>query len=251
MAGQTKPKNKQERRAMKTGGRILGEILAKVEEELAPGMTTADLNRFVKEQMEAYNVDPAFLGYFGFPGHACMSVNEELIHGIPGNTELKEGDLFSIDCGVMYEEMALDSARTFPVGIVSEGASNLIEVTNRSLEVGLDVIRAGVSIGDYGAAVDEYVSERGYGVVKDYCGHGIGKSVHESPNIPNYGERGKGATLEEHMTVALEPMVTMGDEEVRVKDDDWTVTTVDGSLSAHVEHTVLITKKGVEILTNV
>jgi len=249
MAGQTKPKNKQERRAMKTGGRILGEILAATSEQVQPGMSTAELNRFVKEKMEEYNVEPAFLGYYGFPGHACMSVNSELIHGIPGDTELKEGDLFSIDCGIMYEGMALDSARTIPVGTVAEEAHRLVEVTTNSLHEGLNVLRAGESIGTYGAAVEAYVLERGFGVVRDYCGHGIGASVHEAPNIPNYGERGKGMKLEEHMTVALEPMVTAGGEDVIIEDDDWTVRTKDRSLSAHVEHTVLITKQGVEILT--
>jgi methionyl aminopeptidase len=249
MAGQTKPKNKQERRAMKTGGRILGEILAATYERVQPGITTAELNRFVKEKMEEYRVEPAFLGYYGFPGHACMSVNEELIHGIPGDTELKDGDLFSIDCGLIYDGMALDSARTIPVGTISEEAHRLLEVTNSSLHEGLHVLRAGESIGTYGAVVEAYVLEHGLGLVRDYCGHGIGDSVHETPNIPNYGERDKGMQLEEHMTVALEPMVTAGRAEVVVENDDWTVRTKDRSLSAHVEHTVLITKQGAEILT--
>jgi len=251
MATYTKPKNKHQRQAMKTGGRILGEILADASEYVTPGMTTQHVDSYIENRMKAHNVKPAFLGYYGFPGHACISVNSEVIHGIPGDTQLAEGDLVSIDCGIMYEGMALDSARTIPVGHISQEAQRLIDVTDKSFTKGVETLKDNVSIGTYGAAVEEYITKEGFGLVRDFCGHGIGASVHEAPNIPNYGQKGKGDVLQEHMTVALEPMVTKGTDNIVVDGDGWTVRTQDGTLSAHYEHTVLITEKGVNILTTV
>lgn len=245
------PRTQEEIQAMRTGGKILAEALEMMREVTIPGITTAEIDAKVREFFQQKGVEPAFLGYYGFAGAVCISVNEEIIHGVPKQDKvIQAGDIVSLDCGVLHNGMVVDSARTFGVGEISEEARLLIERTKKSFFKGVSKLKDGAWTGDFGQACEEYLDKFGYGIIRDYAGHGVGRAVHEEPTIPNYGTKGTGFQLKEGMTIALEPMVTLGAEETYVDaDDDWTVLPVDHSLSAHYEHTVLITKNGVEILT--
>ncbi len=236
---------------MRDAGRIAAIAREIGGECVREGVTTAQIDREIKKCILSHGAKPSFLGYGGFPASACISVNEEIIHGIPSSSRiLKNGDLVKIDVGAFYKGYHGDCAATFTVGEVSEEAKKLVEVTKQSFYEGVAAIKDGARIGDVGAAIESYVKKFGFTVVRDYIGHGIGRSLHEDPEVPNYGNAGHGPRLRPGMTLAIEPMVNAGDYKVRVLDDEWTVVTKDGKLSAHYENTVAITDNGVLILTD-
>ncbi len=235
---------------MKQAGRITGEALAKAGEAVRPGVTTKHLDDIIRTYIEKCGAKPSFLGYGGFPASACVSVNEQVIHGIPNkDVVLCDGDIVKIDVGAFYRGFHGDSANTFAVGNVSAEAKQLIEATKQSFWQGVEAIKPGGRIGDIGYAIDSYVKQFGYSVVRRYVGHGVGHDLHESPEVPNYGTPGRGPRLSTGMVIAIEPMVNVGGPDVLELSDGWTVLTADKSLSAHYEHTVAITDNGVEILT--
>ena len=246
-------KNSEQIRLMKTAGRITGEALALAGEMVREGVTTKQLDDCIRRHIESCGARPSFLGYGGFPGSACISINDEVIHGIPSAKRvLKEGDIVKIDVGAFIGGYHGDSANTFPVGRVSEEALRLIEATKRSFELGVEAAsQPGARLGDVGAAIDGYVTKMGYSTVKKFVGHGIGQDLHEDPNVPNFGTPGRGVRLCNGMTIAIEPMVNAGGAGVYVLPDGWTVKTTDGSLSAHYEHTVALTADGPILLTKV
>ena len=245
-------KNSVQIAAMRDAGRITGEALLAVRERIRPGVSTLELDTVLRSYIEKQGAKPSFLGLYGFPGSACISINDEVIHGIPSRDRiLQEGDIVKIDVGAHYKGYHGDSARTFPVGQVSDEALRLIAATKQSFYEALDVLRVGNRIGDIGAAVDSYVRSCGFSVVRRYVGHGVGRDVHEEPDVPNYGTKGRGPRLCAGMVIAIEPMVNVGTHEVRVLPDGWTVKTADGSLSAHYENTVALTADGIINLTEV
>lgn len=248
--GQVELKNKDEIALMRDAGRIVSEILDELEEAVGPGVSTWDLDQLAEGLIHKKGARPAFKGYLGFPCCLCASVNHEVVHGIPSKKrKLVEGDLMKLDFGVVYRGYYGDSARTVPVGRISEGARSLVDATRESLQKGIHSVRAGNRIGDIGYAVQSFVEPRGFSVVRDFVGHGIGKRLHEQPQIPNFGEPGTGMKLRPGMVIAIEPMVNAGTFQVEILDDDWTAVTMDRKLSAHFEHTVLVTENGPEILT--
>ena len=246
-------KNPDQIRLMKTAGRITGEALALAGEMVREGVTTKQLDDCIRHHIEKCGAKPSFLGYGGFPGSACISINDEVIHGIPSKKRvLQEGDIVKIDVGAFIGGFHGDSANTFPVGRVSEEALRLIEATKESFRLGVAAAAVpGARLGDIGAAIDGHVTKMGYTTVKQFVGHGIGRDLHEDPNVPNYGTAGRGVRLCHGMTVAIEPMVNAGASGVKVLPDGWTVKTTDGSLSAHYEHTVALTADGPILLTMV
>jgi len=247
---QVELKNKEEIALMRDAGRIVSEILDELEKAVAPGVSTWDLDQLAEELIYKKGARPAFKGYLGFPCCLCASVNHEVVHGIPSKRrKLSEGDLMKLDFGVVYHGYYGDSARTVPVGRISGEAQSLVDATRASLFKAIEAVRAGNRIGDIGHAVQSLVEPRGFSVVRDFVGHGIGKKLHEQPQIPNFGEPGTGMKLRPGMVIAIEPMVNAGTFQVEILDDDWTAVTLDRKLSAHFEHTVLVTQDGPEILT--
>ncbi len=245
-------KNNEQLSLMKIAGRITGESLLVARECIRPGISTKHIEERMRQYIEKCGATPTFLGYGGFPAAACISVNEEVIHGIPSEKRiLSEGDIVKIDVGARYRGYTGDSAKTFPVGKVSEAALKLISVTEGSFFEAMKVCRAGYRIGDIGAAVENFVISNGFSVVRDYVGHGVGKELHEEPEIPNFGRGGHGARLYPGMTLAIEPMVNAGTHNVKVLKDKWTVVTLDGRLSAHYEHSVCVTDSDPVLLTDV
>ncbi len=245
-------KNSTQISAMKDAGRITGEALLVARDMIRPGISTYEIDLAVRRYIEKCGAVPTFLGYGGFPASACVSINDEVIHGIPSKHRiLHEGDIVKVDTGATYHGYVGDSARTIPVGEVSEEAKRLIKVTRDSFWAGIEVLRAGNHLGDVGAAIDGLVRENGFSTVKRYVGHGIGTEMHESPDVPNYGTPGRGLRLCAGMTIAIEPMVNIGSENVMELPDGWTVKTADGTLSAHYENTVALTSDGVLVLTEV
>ena len=243
-------KNSQEISAMKDAGRITGEALLAARDAVRPGVSTEEINRVIEHYIRKCGAEPTFLGYGGFPASACISINDEVIHGIPSRKRiLREGDIVKIDTGATYRGYVGDSARTIPVGNVSEQAKKLIRVTRDSFFAGAEQVKVGNRLGDVGHAIDALVTENGFSTVRRYVGHGIGTDMHESPDVPNYGTPGRGIRLCAGMTVAIEPMVNTGTYDVREMPDGWTVKTADGALSAHYENTVALTSDGVLILT--
>lgn len=237
---------------MRRAGSVVAQILLEISDLVKPGATTADLDLFAQTRTKELGAKPAFKGYHGFPATLCVSVNEEVVHGIPSKKRiLKDGDIVGIDFGVVLDGWFGDSARTFPVGKVSHEAEKLLEITEKSLYLGIEQARPGNHLFDIGHAVQNFVESHGYSVVREFVGHGIGKSLHEDPQVPNFGIRGKGMLLKPGMVLAIEPMINAGKPEVRVLSDGWTAVTVDKALSAHFEHTVAITEQGPEILTRV
>lgn len=234
---------------MREAGRITASVLRVVGEAVAPGRTTRELDEIAAEHIRKEGGKPAFLGYRGFPATLCVSVNDEVVHGIPGKRRLREGDIVSVDCGVIVDGYYGDAAMTFPVGQVSDEARRLMDVTREALEAAIARCRPGMRLGDVGNAVQTVVERAGFSVVREYVGHGIGRSMHEEPQVPNFGRAGTGMTLKPGAVLAIEPMVNAGGYAVRSLDDGWTVVTADGSLSAHFEHTVAITEDGPSILT--
>lgn len=236
---------------MRDAGRIAAIAREIGGEYVKEGVSTAQIDREIKKCILSHGAKPSFLGYGGFPASACISVNEEIIHGIPSsNKVLKNGDIVKIDVGAFYKGFHGDCAATFAVGQISEEAQRLIDVTKQSFFEGIAAIGEGKRIGDIGHAIQSYVEKNGFSVVREYIGHGIGRNLHEDPEVPNYGAPGRGQRLRPGMTLAIEPMVNVGDWHVRVLKDEWTVVTVDGKLSAHYENTVAFTENGVLILTD-
>lgn len=235
---------------MRQAGRIVAGALQELAGAVRPGITTLQLDTLARQYIEKSGARPAFLGYHGFPASICASLNEEVVHGIPGLRRLKAGDIISIDVGVFYKGYYGDAAATFPVGEVSPLAKRLLEVTRESLYKGIEKAYPGNRLYDISAAIQTYVESRGFSVVRSYVGHGIGSEMHEEPQVPNFGLPGKGPLLEAGMVLAIEPMVNAGTWEVETLSDDWTVVTKDRNLSAHFEHTVAIMEDGPEILTS-
>lgn len=237
---------------MREAGRINAEALHAAMSIIRPGVTTADLNAAAEEVLEKYGLTSPFKGYPGaypYPASICTSINEELVHGIPGKRKLKEGDIVSMDCGTNYKGFVGDSAVTVGVGTISEPAQRLLDVTREALRIGIEQMVPGNHVGDIGAAIQDYVESHGMNVVREYTGHGVGRQMHEGPAVPNYGIPGRGMELRTGMTIALEPMVMLGAYYTKVLRDEWTVTSRDDSLTAHFEHSVAITENGPFILT--
>ena len=247
-----KLKNSEQIELMKIAGRITGEALLVAEEAVREGISTWELDRIIRAYIEKSGAKPTFLGYGGFPGSACISVNEEVIHGIPSKKKiLREGDIVKVDVGACYRGYNGDSARTFPVGKISDEAKRLIEVTKQSFFEAVKAIEETEHprIGDIGHAIQSYVEARGYSVVREFVGHGVGANLHEDPNFPNYGTAGRGVRIYPGMTIAIEPMINVGTEKVRMLGDGWGVVTADGKLSAHYENSIAVTANGVINLT--
>ena len=242
-------KSRRELKAMGRAGAIVGDTLSLLKKSVEPGITTGELNRIAEKNIRSMGAVPAFLGYQGFPGTICASVNEEIVHGIPGKRVLKEGDIIKMDVGAIIDGFIGDAAISVAVGEVAPSAQRLMDDTEASLYAGIAAAQPGNRIGDIGAAVEAYALERGYGLVRGYGGHGIGRHLHEDPHVSNYGEPGKGVLLRVGMCICIEPMLNLGSDATTVLDDDWTVVTADGALSAHFEHTLAITEDGPQILT--
>ena len=244
-------KNSEQLALMKKAGRITAEALLVARDMIRPGISTKEIDKKMHDFIVRCDAVPSFLGYGGFPGSACISINDEVIHGIPSERKiLKEGDIVKIDVGARFRGYNGDSARTFPVGKVSDQALKLISVTEKSFYEAMKLAKAGNRIGDIGFAVENFVISNGFSVVRDYVGHGVGKDLHEEPEVPNFGKAGRGARLYSGMTLAIEPMVNIGAHGVKVLSDRWTVKTLDGSLSAHYENSIAITESEPIVLTD-
>ena len=242
-------KKPEEIEKMRVAGRILGECLSHVASCVRPGITTDELNTQADTFIRDHGCVPGFLGYYGFPKSICISVNDEVVHGIPGPRVIAEGDLVSLDCGLILDGWWADSGHSVACGEATPEVARLIEVTNEALRRGIEAARPGNHIGDIGHAVQTYAEGEGYSVVRQYVGHGIGRNMHEAPQVPNYGSPGTGNLIKPGLVLAIEPMVNVGSADVRVLDDEWTVVTTDGQLSCYAEHTVAITESGPEVLT--
>jgi len=245
----TKVKTEQEIKDMRTSGKMLATVLQCLKPKVEVGMTTQDLAVLAETELKKLGGKPAFLGYAGFPSVICISVNDEVVHGIPGKKVINDGDLVSLDFGVNYNKMITDAAITIIAGESNGAKRRLLKGTEESLLAGINSVKDGVRTGDIGAAVEKVLTQYGFGIVRDLVGHGVGHEVHEEPDVPNYGSGGTGSKLSAGMTIAIEPMSTLGSERVVLENDGWTIKTYDGSLSAHFEHTILITKDSAEILT--
>jgi methionyl aminopeptidase len=243
-------KSEREIALMRRAGRIVAAVLNILMKQVKPGMKTKELDVIAGREVERLGGKPTFKGYRGFPANLCVSVNDEIVHGIPGERSLKEGDIVSLDFGASLNGFQGDAAVTVGVGEISPQASKLVATTEDVLKAGIAAARSGARLGDVSAAIQGYAESRGYSVVREYTGHGIGQEMHEEPQIPNFGTAGTGPVLKRGMTLALEPMVNVGDWHTRVGDDQWTVFTADGNLSAHFEHTIAITDGEAEILTS-
>ena len=242
-------KNDKEIDLMRSAGRIVAETLLLIEQKVRPGITTKELDRIAEEFILSKGAKPSFKGLYGFPAALCISVNQVVVHGIPGGYVLKDGDIISVDCGAFLNGFHGDAARTFAVGNISEEARKLIKVTEESFFKGIEKARVGNRLTDISHEIQNYVETYGFSVVKQFVGHGIGRSVHEDPEVPNFGIPGRGPKLVKGMALAVEPMVNVGSSKVKTLNDDWTVVTSDGSLSAHYENTIVILPDGPEILT--
>lgn len=234
---------------MQAAGKIAGAALKLAGEKIHAGMTTKELDKIIHDYIVSQGAKPSFLGYGGFPGSACISINDEVIHGIPGERKILDGDIVSVDVGAYKDGYHGDTCATFAVGEISEEARNLLEVTEASLYKGIEMARVGNRLGDVSHAIEEYISQKGYAIVKQYVGHGVGSKLHEEPEVPNFGKAGHGLRLIAGMTIAIEPMINIKGEGVHVLANNWTVVTNSGSLSAHFEHTIAITSGDPLILT--
>ena len=244
-------KSQKEIEKMRASGRLVGQVLQALRRMVGPGVTTLEVDTAADKMIRDAGAYPTFKGYNGFPFSICASVNEQIVHGFPSSYELREGDIFSIDIGATLDGFVGDTATTIPVGTASEDRLKLIRVTEECLELAIEQCRAGKHLGDIGWAVQSHAEEHGYSVVRDYVGHGIGRRMHEDPQIPNYGKPGKGPKIKKGYVFAVEPMVNMGSYYTKTLKDGWTVVTVDGLPSAHAEHTIAITEDGPEVLTRV
>jgi methionyl aminopeptidase len=244
-------KSKGEIEKMRTAGRIVAEVLALVEAELKPGVSTGHLDRIAEKYIRAAGAVPSFKGYHGYPASLCISLDDEVVHGIPGERTIREGQIVSIDAGAIYEGWHGDGARSFVVGTPKPEVARLIETCRAAMMAGINAAQPGNRIADIAAAVEDVAAPAGYGIVRQYVGHGIGTSLHEEPNVPNFRSPAKGIQLVPGICLAIEPMLTLGSHEVVTRPDGWTVVTKDGSLAAHFEHTIAITEQGPQILTMV
>ena len=244
-----KIKTEEEIKIMAEGGKILAEIMNQLIEKAQPGVTTEYLDRSAKDLVFKYGAKPSFENYNKFPGVICASINEEIVHCAPSNRELKEGDVFSIDIGILYKGYHSDMAVTIPIEEVSPEALRLIRVCRKALKRGIKKIRPGLTFGDIGNTIGRYIEDQGYGIVRELCGHGIGKELHEEPQINNYGKRKTGPKIKEGMVFCIEPMITVGDWNLKKTKDGYGFQTKDNSLSAHFEHTIAVTSKGTKVLT--
>jgi methionyl aminopeptidase len=242
-------KTEREIEIVRRNGQILAKTLKLLEEKTKPGMKTKELDQLAEDYIRKQGGYPAFKGYRGFPASICVSINEEVVHGIPGERMIEPGQIVSLDVGVLKDGYYADAAETYPVGEVPEEALKLIRITRQALEQAIDSLRAGRHLSDVSFAIQSFVEENGFSVVRDLVGHGIGKQMHEEPQIPNFGLPGQGVILKKGMVLAIEPMVNAGSHEISTKKDQWTIVTSDGSLSAHFEHTVAVTDNGAEVLT--
>ena len=242
-------KSPREIELLRVAGEITGSTHNYLKPYIKPGVTTKRLNELAEEYIKSRGATPSFKGYDGFPAAICTSINDEVVHGIPSDRVLKEGDIISLDIGACYKGYHGDSAWTYPVGKIDDKTKYLLEHTEKSLYKGLEVIHDGCHVGDIGYAVSKYANEHNLAVVRELVGHGVGNDVHEDPDVPNYGVRHTGPVLKEGMVIAVEPMLNLGTRRIYILDDDWTIVTADGKPSAHFEHTVLVTKDGYEILT--
>ncbi len=246
----SEPLSRQDLKIMRKAGKVAATVLKKLKGFIKPGISTKDVEQFFEEELSKYpGMEAAFKGFMSYPASCCVSVNEEIIHGIPSQKLIKDGDLVSVDLGIRYQGLFVDTAYTYTVGKVSLLAKRLIAVTKKSLKQGISQMRVGKRIGDIGSAIQEYVEKKGFSVIRRFVGHGIGRSLHLPPEVPNFGAVGQGKELLEGYAIAVEPMVSSGDFNVDVLSDGWTVKTRDNSLSAHFEHTIAITKKGPQVLT--
>ena len=245
----TRVKTETEIANMRTSGKMLATILGVMRERAVAGISERELAAIAAEELKKLGGKPPFLGYQGFPSVICISTNEKVVHGIPSDYVLRDGDIVSFDFGVDYKGMITDSAFTMAIGHVPNKVKKLISTTEHSMYTGIETLHDGVRVGDIGAAVESILEPAGYGIVRELVGHGVGHNLHEEPDIPNYGMAGTGPVLKAGMTIAIEPMANLGTQHVAVDPDGWTIRTVDGTLSAHFEHTILITEKGYEILT--
>ncbi len=243
-------KTPQEIAIMREGGHVLAQIMKELVLQVRPGVSTEELDKFAEQKIRKAGATPAFLNYQGFPRTLCVSVNEEVVHAIPSAEKiLKEGDIITLDLGLIHKRYYLDMARTVPVGEIDEKATRLVKVTQKALKLGIAKVRSGATTGDIGNTIQRFVEGKGFGVVRELCGHGIGKELHEDPQVLNYGKRGAGLELVEGMVICIEPMVTAGDWQVKRAKDGHTFVTRDGSLSAHFEDTIAVTSTGSEVLT--
>lgn len=242
-------KSNEEIELLKIAGQIVGDTHNYLKQFIKPGITTKELDKLAYDYIISRDATPSFLNYEGYPASICTSVNEEVVHGIPSDRVLQEGDIISIDIGACYKGYHGDSAWSYPVGNIDEEKKYLLEHTEKSLYEGLSVIKPGMKIGDIGYAIEQYALKHKLSVVKELVGHGVGKHLHESPDVPNYGKKNTGMTLRKGMVIAVEPMLNLGDSNIYILDDDWTIITADDKPSAHFEHTVVVTKDGYEILT--
>jgi len=242
-------KTPEEIEIIRESGVILGKAHAEVAKSLKPGVTTLKLDKIAEEFIRDNGGKPSFKGYQGFPGTLCVSPNEQVVHGIPNNQELKEGEILSVDCGVFYKGFHSDSAYTYPIGEVKSEVLHLLQATKESLYKGIEFAISGARLGDIGFGIQEYVENLGYSVVRELVGHGVGRDLHESPEVPNYGKRGRGIKLQEGLVLAIEPMINLGKRQIIQGKDGWTISTIDGLPSPHFEHTIAISKGKADILT--
>lgn len=242
-------KNINEQEIMRQGGAILAKILKSLSEKVEAGVTTGELNHLAEKLIAKESAAPAFNGYEGFPASICVSVNEEVVHGIPGKRKIKTGDLVSLDLGIKYKGFYTDAAITVPVLPISPEAHQLLDVTKKSLDFATKRVKPGVRLGDIQAVIQNIIESAGFSVIRELVGHGIGRELHEEPMIPNFGRRGTGPILKPGMTICLEPMVSAGSPKIKILPDGWTVVTKDKTLAAHFEHTILVTQDGAEVLT--
>jgi methionyl aminopeptidase len=244
-------KTPEEIQMMKRAGKILAQVMKEVEKMVKPGVSTKYLDKAAEGLILRYGAKPNFKGYQGFPATLCTCLNEEVVHCLPSERKLKEGDIVSLDCGLALDGFNADMAVTMPVGEIPPETQRLIRVTKKALKRGIKKVKPGRTIGDVGNTIQRYVEGRGFSVIRELCGHGIGKELHEDPQIPNYGKRGKGDKIKEGMVFCLEPMVAIGDWKLKTAKDGYGYQTKDGSLSAHFEHTIAVTKDGCEVLTEI
>ena len=244
-----KIKNKEELELLEIAGNMVYDTHMHLKEFLKPGITTKELDQLAESFIIEKGGTPSFKGYHGFPGSICASVNEQVVHGIPSNYTLKEGDIISIDIGVCYKGYHGDSAWTYPIGEISIDKKRLLMHTEKALEEGLKVIKNGAHVGDIGFAISSYINKHNLGIVRELVGHGVGSELHEEPDIPNYGKKGTGPVLKTGMVIAVEPMINLGTHKIEILEDDWTIVTRDNKPSAHFEHTILVLDDGVKILT--
>jgi methionyl aminopeptidase len=242
-------KSPREIEMMRKAGRIVAEVLDMISENIRPGVTTKSLDKLAADYFRKNKAKSAFLGYQGFPAHICVSIDDEVVHGIPGNRKLVDGQIVSVDVGAVVDGYCGDSARSFIVGDALEESRRLLDITEQALHKGIEQCRQGRRLGDLSAAIQDHVESHGFSVVRDLVGHGIGRKMHEEPQVPNFGKPGTGIELKEGLVLAIEPMINSGKYEIRLLPDGWTIVTADGSNSAHFEHTVAITSNGPDILT--